>query len=74
MSTIPKANTGSNPVLTAKKLINMCCSNTDYRLKDINGECPDCGEPTVDGNAYDSCDYSPKICETCGWSPCDESC
>jgi hypothetical protein len=52
----------------------MCCANTDYKLKDINGECPDCGEPTVDGNAYDRCDYSPEVCKTCGWAPCDESC
>ena len=52
----------------------MCCSNTDYTRDEINGECQDCGEPTVDGNAYDCCDYSPEICKTCGWSPCDGSC
>jgi hypothetical protein len=52
----------------------MCCSNTDYRKEEINGVCPDCGEDTVDGDAYDACDYSPTLCETCGWDPCDESC
>ena len=52
----------------------MCCSNTDYREEEINGVCPDCGEDTVDGDAYDACDYSLTLCETCGWAPCDESC
>jgi hypothetical protein len=52
----------------------MCCSNTDYSREDINGVCPDCGEDTVDGDAYDACDYSPTLCKTCGWSPCDGSC
>jgi hypothetical protein len=52
----------------------MCCSNTGYTKDEINGECQDCGEPTVDGSAFDCCDYSPEMCKTCGWSPCDESC
>jgi len=52
----------------------MCWSNTDYTREEINGECPDCGEPTINGDAYDNCDYSPEICKTCGWAPCDESC
>ena len=52
----------------------MCCSNTDYKESEINGECPACGEPTVDGCAYDSCSYSPVQCETCGNAPCDQSC
>ena len=67
--------TGLNPVPDYKiKINNMCCENTSYQKEDINGECPDCGEPTVDGNAYDCCAYSPTMCKTCGWSPCDESC
>lgn len=52
----------------------MCCSNTDFEKKDINGECLDCGQPTVDGQAYDNCSWSPVECETCGWAPCDGSC
>ena len=52
----------------------MCCSNTYYNEEEINGVCPNCGEDTVDGYAFDCCDYSPTICDTCGWSPCDESC
>lgn len=52
----------------------MCCEPTGYVESQINGECPDCGEPTVDGDAYENCWYSPTDCETCGNSPCDDSC
>ena len=52
----------------------MCCENTHYKESDINGECPVCGEPTVDGKAYDICAWSPVVCEECGYSPCDGSC
>lgn len=38
------------------------------------GECPTCGEPTVDGTAKTGCNYSPTTCDTCGARPCDESC
>jgi hypothetical protein len=31
----------------------MCFSNSDYTEDERIGECQDCGEPTVDGNAYD---------------------
>lgn len=34
----------------------MCCVPTnDFSYEDINGECPDCGADTVDGEAIDSC-------------------
>jgi len=52
----------------------MCCEPSGYSKKEINGKCPDCGEDTVDGDAYEQCRYSPIECFTCGWSPCDESC
>jgi hypothetical protein len=52
----------------------MCYNNTNYSEEDINGVCPDCGEPTVDGNTYDRCYYSPTLCDTCGYAPCDGSC
>ena len=52
----------------------MCCSNTGYSRDEIDGICPDCGEPTVDGCAYDACEYSSIECKTCGYAPCDESC
>jgi hypothetical protein len=52
----------------------MCCSPSGYCKGEINGECPVCGEPTVDDDAYEQCSYSSKQCEVCGWAPCDESC
>lgn len=54
----------------------MCCSPRFeyYETTDINGVCPTCGEETVDGIAFNSCNYSPVECETCEWSPCDGSC
>ena len=52
----------------------MCCDGTGYNEEDINGEGPKCGEPTVDGEAYENCGYSPEDCETCGRSGCDGSC
>lgn len=52
----------------------MCCDGWSSTEEEINGVCPDCGEPTVDGIAAFGCNYSPCICETCGWCPCDGSC
>ncbi len=52
----------------------MCCEPSGYREEEINGTCPDCGEPTVDGDACSSCGYSPIECNTCGSRPCDGSC
>lgn len=36
--------------------------------------CPDCETETVDGEATEGCGYSPEVCKTCGWKPCDQSC
>tara|TARA_R110000851_G_scaffold47424_1_gene115084 strand:- start:41879 stop:42037 length:159 start_codon:yes stop_codon:yes gene_type:complete len=52
----------------------MCCDGTGYYENEIDGECPTCGGPTVDGDAYESCGYSPLDCDTCGCRPCDLSC
>jgi hypothetical protein len=52
----------------------MCCTPTYFTKEQIDGECSECGCATVDGQAYESCEYSPTICETCGSSPCDGSC
>lgn len=52
----------------------MCCDGTEYNNEDINGKCKACGQPTVDGSAFESCGYSPTECTTCGWSPCDGAC
>jgi hypothetical protein len=51
-----------------------CCCPTGYLKSQINGECEECGQPTVDGDAYEHCGYSPTVCELCGWAPCDLSC
>ena len=51
-----------------------CCEPSGYEENEINGNCPDCGTETVDGDAYERCHYSQCICKTCGWAPCDESC
>lgn len=51
----------------------MCYSN-ENKHEDINGVCPDCGEDTIDGDAYEYCSYSSCQCETCGYRPCDGSC
>jgi len=54
----------------------MCCDgwdNTKYAKEVL--VCPDCGAETdEDGEALTGCHYSPTLCETCGDSPCDDSC
>lgn len=50
----------------------MCADGWDYG--EPNGECPDCGEPTVDGVATTGCLHSPVTCDTCGAAQCDGSC
>ena len=52
----------------------MCSDGWSSSENEIDGECPDCGEPTVDGYAASGCNYSPITCETCGARPCDGSC
>ena len=52
----------------------MCADGTYYEDSEVNGTCPECGEPTVDGEAQSRCNYSPVECEECGYAPCDESC
>ena len=51
-----------------------CCDGWHYDDNEVDGECPDCGCPTVDGQAQEGCNYSPVECKTCGWAPCDLSC
>lgn len=52
----------------------MCADGWKYKKEEINGVCPDCGMETVDGYAYEGCNYSPIDCKTCGSAPCDDSC
>ena len=51
----------------------MCCDAIGEE-GEPNGECPDCGEPTVDGRSKEICGYSPLACPTCESRPCDGSC
>lgn len=39
-----------------------------------NGTCPDCGRPTYDDVAIDSCGRAPVWCWTCDWRPCEGGC
>jgi hypothetical protein len=53
----------------------MCCAPIEWEPDEKpNGECPDCGVKTVDGEAYDQCAYSPEVCKTCHSAPCDWAC
>lgn len=53
----------------------MCCCPKEWDESElIDGECPACGEPTVDGEAYEACGYSPVECKMCGYASCDGSC
>ncbi len=52
----------------------MCSEGWYYQESEINGECPECGTPTVGGIAYEGCCWSPVSCELCGYAPCDGSC
>lgn len=52
----------------------MCCEPQGADEKDVNGVCPKCGDPTVDGDSTQICGYSPVDCEECGCAPCDGSC
>lgn len=52
----------------------MCSDPYHSSEEEIDGECPDCGAPTVDGVSAYGCKYSPIVCETCKDSPCDGSC
>lgn len=51
-----------------------CCDGYSSYLDEINGICPECGMITVDGGAAMGCNYSPSLCKTCGYRPCDGSC
>jgi hypothetical protein len=51
-----------------------CSDGWSSREDEVNGECPECGMQTVDGEAASGCNYSPIACGTCGHKPCDGSC
>lgn len=53
-----------------------CCDPYGPYHEDTVGTCPDCGGNTdKEGDSTEeSCGYSPPMCRTCKWSPCDQSC
>lgn len=51
-----------------------CCDGWSSDVSEVDGVCPECDGPTVDGYAACGCGYSPKICSTCDYCPCDGSC
>lgn len=53
----------------------MCCDPVNnFNYDAINGECKKCGEDTVNGYAFDACNYSSVQCDECGYAPCNDSC
>ena len=52
----------------------MCSDGWSYPDEEVNGICPKCGTPTVNGVAQSGCNWSPVECDECGWAPCDDSC
>ena len=51
-----------------------CCDPAGSYMPEV-GECAECGGPVdEDGDTTEACNYSPIVCETCGWAPCDQSC
>jgi hypothetical protein len=52
----------------------MCSDGWNYPESEVDGECPDCGEATVGGEAPAGCFWSPVACKTCNDRPCDGSC
>lgn len=58
----------------------MCCdpshSKKEHDAVHV-GQCPECDcDVDKDGDCCmtDNCNYSPKLCSTCGYCPCDQSC
>lgn len=61
-----------------------CFGNIHTRRKDGTydtepkvGECPDCGSDVDEHGEcceHDYCCYSPVVCKTCGYQPCQQYC
>lgn len=51
------------------------CDFWDYiEVEGDVGECPECGEETIDGRAIYGCSHNFVVCDTCGSTPCQGSC
>jgi hypothetical protein len=51
-----------------------CCDYWSTPVDEVNGICPECEHPTVDGDAASGCHYSPTSCGICGHQRCDQYC
>lgn len=51
-----------------------CACPFSYNKGEVNGVCPKCGAETVDGLAYDNCEYGDKVCDECLHLECNEDC
>ena len=51
-----------------------CCDGWASLESEVNGTCPACDMPTVDGDAAHGCNHSPVTCDACGHCRCDDSC
>ena len=51
-----------------------CADGWSSDEAEVDGECPECGMPTVGGEAAYGCDWSEITCEVCHHAPCDGSC
>ena len=47
-----------------------CCKE----FEESTEKCPECDQPTVNGDSQKGCHYSPISCQKCGYAPCDGSC
>lgn len=57
------------------RIVEVCTCWGGYEQVRTNGECPECGSPTLNGDAaYIDCVWSPESCGTCGQCECDGSC
>ena len=52
----------------------MCSDGWNYPESEVDGECPECGNPTIGGEVPSGCFYSPVACEAFNDRPCDGSC
>lgn len=50
------------------------CSDNRGACGVVDGECPSCGAPTVEGVSIEICNYSTVECEECENAPCDGAC
>ena len=45
-----------------------CCDGWSSEESGVDGECPECGYPTVGGDAASGCNWSPVYCNICRYA------